>query len=180
MDVFTVLRAIFRYFDDSVRVGTSSKAIAAAGNYTANDVLSESASAGIGTAWYVGGLARAPGRSFWLTRVQGRCSEDSVVFRLRLHGFRRPPNASTEMDDNAAFTVNDADRGNGNYLGVICDLPAMSDRGDFSEAKNPDVRELITPGPNADGIYFLVQTLDDETNEAANMHLAFEFTVLPL
>lgn len=176
-DVFTVLRGIFRYFDDPARLGTASKALAAAGDYAANDMLSESAT--VGTAWYVGGLSRAPGRPFWLVGVRARCSEDSMLFRLRLHGFRRRPNASTEQRDNEAFTINDADRAS-NYLGVLCDLPAFADRGDFSSSKNADVRELITPDPNADGIWFTVQTLDADANETAGMTLSFEFQALPL
>ena len=178
-EVFTLLRSILVFFADPARVSTSSKAVAAAGDYAALDVLSESASAGIGSAWYVGELARARGKSFWLVGVRARCTEDSVAFRLRLHGFRRRPNAATEMDDNAGFTVNDADRFD-NYLGPICDLPAFSDRGDFSESKNMDIRELITPASDADGLWFIVQTLDAETAETAGMHMVFEFQSLPL
>lgn len=178
-EVFTVLRSIFRYFDDAARLGVSSKAVAAAGNYAANDVLSDDAGAGLGQPWYVGGLSRTRGRPFWLVGVRARCSEDSVTARLRLHGFRRAPNAATEMDDNSAFTLNDADRYD-NYLGVICDLPAFSDRGDFSETKNVDIRELISPDATEDGVWFIVQTLDGEANETANMHLMFEFQSVPL
>lgn len=179
-ELFTLLRSIFRYFDDPARLGTVGNTVAAAGDYAALDVLSNDANNGLGQPWYVGGLSRVRGRPFWLVGVRARCSEDSVAFRLRIHAFRRRPHPSTEMDDNAAFALNDADRGNGNYIGPICDLPAFSDRGDFSESKNPDIRELITPDPNHDGFWFIVQTLDAEAAETAGMHLAFEFEALPL
>ena len=183
--ILTYLLALVAALTAKPRTVVVSKPIAAAGDYAANDVLSESATADAGTAWHVSGLVDTPGRPFLLTCVRATCSEDSVLARLRLHGFRRRPNASTEMDDNAAFTVADADRSSNNqdltnYLDVLTDMLIFADKGAFSGAVDPDLRVVVQPDPNSTGFDFIVETMTAEANETAAMVLSFEFTALPL
>lgn len=153
------------------------KKLAAAGNYAAGDVLSESATDGAGTAWYFPGLAPGPGLPFLISDALLLFDEDSVAARVRCHGLRRKPNAATEMDDNAAFAVAAADFDN--YLGPLFDLPAAADRGAISSGENGDVRKLVTPDPDSDGVYIIMELLDAETNETAGMRAVLELKAVP-
>ena len=61
---------------------TVSKAVAAAANYAAADILSESATNGAGTAWTFSNIGPS-GRAITITTALMTCTEDSVVFRGR-------------------------------------------------------------------------------------------------
>lgn len=152
--------------DRFLKSSTASKAVAAAGDYAAGDVLSESATNGAGTAWRFSDIAPASGRSGTINGAMATCDEDSVTFRLRVHLFSANP-SSSELDDNAAKNFNDSDRAN--YVGYI-DLPAMADVGGFAVAKaDQQTMPFVAFGSDLWGV---VETLDAETNETAGMTLS--------
>lgn len=100
------------------------KAVAAAGDYAAEDVLSESASAG--TAW----IFRGMGGSGYIVKAQVICETTGQTHRLTLYLFDTLP--TSQLYDNIANTaVLHADKDN--YIGRI-DFPAMEDLGGDSEA----------------------------------------------
>lgn len=143
----------------AIVASTHSRAVAAAGNYdAAGDILSNSATNGAGTAW------QFPSVGQWGVIRGGvvTCSEDSVVFRLRLHLFADNP-SSSELDDNAALAIAEADRPN--HIGFV-DFPAMTDVGVPSVAQF----EALKPYHTKYGtLYGILQTLDVENNETAGM-----------
>lgn len=100
------------------------KAVAAAESYAAEDVLSESASAG--TAW----IFRGMGGSGYIVKAQVICETTAQTPRLTLYLFDTLP--TSNLYDNIANTaLLHADLAN--YLGKI-DFPAMEDLGGDSEA----------------------------------------------
>lgn len=142
------------------------KTIAAAGDYTAGDVVSENATAG--TAWKFENCARFPGRPFYITSVQANCSEDSITaMLLRIHWFIRDPNASVR-NDNVAMAHAQADRPA--YRGFT-DLTVFVDLGDFSAIGDDTIRKLIVPDPSSRDLYAIVETRAAEANETANMNM---------
>ncbi|KKM20043.1 hypothetical protein LCGC14_1649510 [marine sediment metagenome] len=110
-----------------MRVVSVTKAIAAAGNYDAEDVLSESASAG--TAWQFSDIARKGSRGY-ITNARVACETTGLKHRLTLYLFKATP--ASELDDNKANTaLLHADLAN--YQGKI-DFPGLEDLGGDSEA----------------------------------------------
>jgi hypothetical protein len=146
---------------------------AAAGNYDANDIVSNSATgdAGVANVLPVGGK----GEIVKFTKILAKCSEDSVTWRLRLHFYDiNPTAAQVEMDDQAAADFAKVAAGRTGYKGYI-DLPAMVDGGTvmaFADAKL--LSEQFACAEDDFNLYFIVQTLDAETNEAAGMTLTFD------
>jgi hypothetical protein len=136
--------------------------IAAAGDYAANDILSDSTSAGV--AWLFTGLARYSGGTGTIYRANITGSVDALVPRLRLWLFNANPSGST-LNDNAAFSIAAADRTK--ILGYI-DFPAMIDAGAVSYTQNITDR-LGFAAVGSANIYGILQTLDAFTNEAASM-----------
>lgn len=137
--------------------------IAAAGDYAANDVLSDDADNGEGHAWLFAGAARVSGGGGWIVRVIATFSVDGLVPRLRVWFFNANPSAS-ELDDNAAFSIAVADRSK--LIGYI-DLPALADAGAISVAQN--IADKLPYTCAASDLYAIVQTLDAFTNESAGM-----------
>ena len=112
----------------SLKTAAVTKALAAAEAYAAEDVLSESATAG--SAWVFTGIARADGGGGYITKAQAICERTAVTPRLSLYLFRSAP--TSELKDNAANTaLKHEDLAN--YVGRI-DFPAMEDLGGDSEA----------------------------------------------
>jgi hypothetical protein len=112
----------------SLKPVSVTKELAATAAYTAEDVLSESETAG--SAWVFTGIARADGGGGYITKAQAICERTAVTPRLSLYLFRSTP--TSELKDNAANTaLKHADLAN--YLGRI-DFPAMEDLGGDSEA----------------------------------------------
>ena len=149
------------------------KNLAAAGNYAANDVLSDNATDGQATAWEFVDCARSPGASFWITGIYANCSEDSILARIRIHWFTAVP-AGAELDDNAAFALVEANR---QYYRNYTDLVAFADRGGFSMTGDDTVRKMITPAANSRSIWAIVEILDAETNETANMEMRIRLEI---
>lgn len=101
------------------------KALEAAAQYTANDVLSESDTGGAGTAWVFADLSRFDGGSGYITKAEAVSESEGVVPQLTLFLFIAVP--TSELDDNAANTAPDA-ADLAIYLGKI-DFPALESIG---------------------------------------------------
>lgn len=158
----------------AVRMVNTSFIAPAAGDYSANDVVSFStAAANNGNP--LTGIA-APGGVAILDTVVARCSEDSVLWRLRLHFYQlNPLTADVELRDNVTADWAKTAYGMVNYLGFV-DLPAMADRGTLMAlAQAVNLRQFFKLGANQTGLYFVVETLDAEVNETAGMTLSFDF-----
>jgi hypothetical protein len=143
-----------------------SRAVAAAGDYAAADIVSDSASNGVGTTWDFAQIGMGDGKVGTIYKADVTCSEDSVVWRLRLHLFSAAVSTATELDDNAAKTLDNDDRAN--YLGFI-DFPAMADLGEFSAAQADQLQFGYWCGNGGHTLYGVLETLDAETNETASM-----------
>lgn len=150
------------------------KAVAAAGNYAAEDVLSESASAG--TAWAFLGM----GGSGYIVKAQVICKTTAQVHRLTLYLFNALP--TSNLNDNVANTaLLHADLAN--YVGKI-DFPAMEDLGGDSEV-------VVSPSTignlplqystksREDALYGVLVTRDAFTGEAAGEDYTVILTVEP-
>ncbi len=106
------------------------KALAAAAIYHAEDVLSESATNGAGTAWTFSDVVDVNGGSGYIIKAQVISETTNVTPRLTLFLFSATP--TSELDDHAANTaLLHADLAN--YVGRI-DFPAMEDLGGDSMA----------------------------------------------
>ncbi len=92
------------------------KALAAASAYDANDVMSESASNGVGTAWTFSRVARRNGGSGYIVGAHLTSESESVTPRCTLYLFNLTP--TSELDDHAANTAPDA-ADKAKYIGKI-------------------------------------------------------------
>lgn len=146
---------------------TIRKLLAAAGDYAADDVMSESAT--VGTAWvFPIGI-----KSGWLEKVVAVCSVTALTPRLTLQFYTEPPTCT--LNDNATNTgciAGDTPK----YVGYI-DLPAMRDLGTGQS------ESLATPNSASSNLplsfttplgilYGVVVTRDAITGEAAGMSLS--------
>lgn len=157
---------------------SSEKTLAAAGDYAAEDVLSESATDTEGSAFKFEHVARRKGGPFSIRKVVALLTTTALTPRITLYLFTKSP--SSELDDNAANSaVATADRPF--YVGRI-ELPAMTDLGGNSEAiATPDTgSNLPLEGVCAvgdDSLYGIAVTEDAITGEAATMRLMFKMLV---
>lgn len=151
---------------------------AAAGDYTAADVISNSATADAGVANELPNAAREPGGVATIVAVRVKCSEDAVLATLKLHFFDEAPLAAeVEMDDNAAYNVKTA-AGHDKHLGSIL-LNAMTDKGTtLSSSDTVDITEPFKCRPGYKNLWFVVETTTAEANETAGMSLTFDFYCL--
>ena len=150
------------------RIATVSvtKAVAAAGNYSAEDVICENATTG--TPWTFTDIARTNGASGYITRAQVICETTGQVQRLTLYVFKAVP--TSELRDNVGNTAPiHADAGN--YIGRI-DFPAMEDLGGDSEAvatpsTTGNLPLAFTCAADSRTLYGILVTRDAFTNETA-------------
>lgn len=148
------------------------KAIAAAGDYAAEDVISESAAAG--TVWTFSGIARANGAYGYIVKAVATWQTTALTPRLVLYLFTVQPSIGAQLNDNLAnnsplFSDRNA------YVGPIS-FPAMEDLGGMSEA-------IATPSttgnlplafkcdPNSDDLLGILVTRDAITAEVATNRL---------
>lgn len=157
---------------------TDTQAVAAAENYTANDVLSSNATTGV--VWNFADVVSENAGRGYITKAQITVETTGQAHRLTLLLFSESP--SSELDDNKANTgPADADRGF--YLGKI-DLPALESLG----TGNSDT--VATPSSPTSGIpfafecatadtdlYGILVTRDDFTNETATDDYVITLTV---
>ena len=159
-------------------LGTLSSAtagvIAAAGDYAALDVMSNSATAAAGVAWNFNNIGKTEGASGWIVGLKATASAASMTTRLRLWLFHTTPTAS-ELDDNAAFSLDADDRTK--TVGYIT-LPALVDHGEVAYAQDFDIRVPFFCAVNDRDLYGILQTVDAETNEAASMTVTLELSVV--
>lgn len=154
----------------------ATKALAAAGDYAAEDVLSESAT--VGVPYVFQHIARKSGGAFKITKAIALLTTTALAPRVTLFLFTYRPTSA--LNDNVANTaVLTGDRAH--YLGRI-EFPAMSDLGGNSEA----IATLDTGsnlplegrcGPTDDSVYGIAVTEDAITGEAAGMQLMFKLFV---
>lgn len=159
---------------ESVRFASVSITCAAAGDYAANDVLSNSATGDAGVA-NVLELARL-GDIAKILQITAKCNEDSVLFRTALDFYdTNPAAADVEMDDNATVDFAKTSTGAAAWMGRIV-LPAFADKGTSLAAADGDLLDkLIRAKVDNHKVYFVASTLDAEANETAGMILTFEF-----
>jgi len=152
-----------------VSVGVT-KALASATAYHAEDVMSESASNGVGTSWLFAAIAKVNGGTGYIVKAHAICETTAVTPRITLFLFNATP--TSELDDHAANTaLLHADLAN--YVGKI-DFPAMEDLG------TGDSEALATPSTTgnlplafqcataADDLIGIAVTRDAFTNTAGN------------
>jgi hypothetical protein len=151
---------------------------AAAGNYAAADVVSQDVNDTFGLPNLVPNVVDAAGQVALLDSISATCTEDSIVFRLRLHFYNYAPlPADVEMDDNIAADWAKISAGREGYIGYA-DLPAFADRGTaMSHSQAPNLRQFL-PTEDFDDVWFVVEALDAEANEAAGMRFDFTFGFL--
>jgi len=170
-DSYDTLERILRLAKRQVKTVEVSKPIAAAGNYAAEDVVSESATAG--TAWMFVGVG-----SGYITRAHALCEATALVWRLTLYLFTDVPTSA--LNDNGANTgPSFADLGK--YVGKI-DFPAMEDLGGMSETlATPNTvgnLPIAIDGENDSApLYGILVTRDAEAGEAAGMDISIRLTV---
>lgn len=152
------------------------KTLAAAGNYDASDIMSESASNGVGTAWRFQNVCRQ-GETIMIAGLRARCSEDSVTSPIRTHWFRTNP-SNSELDDNAALNIHATDAAQ-----KVAEITtgAMGDHGATSYGENADVRHVISPTPNSGtDLWCIANWVNAETAETASMTMEIEIEVIRL
>lgn len=137
--------------------------LAAAGDYAALDVMNESASAG--HAWILPSIARNAGEGGTIRTVVITASVAGAVPRLRMHLWSAVP--TVLQNDNVAFLADLDDRAT--YQGYV-DLPALQTSGssEISWAVADQIAHKFQTLADAN-MYFVLQTLDPFTNEAASM-----------
>lgn len=149
---------------------STTKVLAAASAYHAEDVLSESASNGVGTAYTFSAVARGDGASGYITRASVISETTNVTPRLTLFLFTATP--TCELDDHAANTaLKHADLAN--YIGKI-DFPATEDlgTGDSEAVATPSTYGNLplpfTCPVSADDLYGVLVTRDAFTQTAGD------------
>lgn len=173
----------------------ATKTIVAAGNYTAGDVLSESATDTFGTAWVFGGIENRAGAgahidNAWIIFSGSGADAVTAVYKLWL--FSNNPSTS-ELDDNAAKSFSAADMAN--FLGIIT-FQAAVDQGAVAVAmidltKTPNPLHVVPINRNnalgviggvnggASRIWGVLEDTSGETNEAAGMTATITLNVEP-
>lgn len=147
--------------------------LAAAGDYSAGDILSDAVADGTGTAitfTFPEGVALS--EELIVTHATLTASVDALVPRVDLDLFDANP-SSSELDDNAAASVAAADREE--FIGTI-NFPALADRGAIAVAETT----CYIPFRLADGtraIRGIARTVDAFTNESASMTITIRLFV---
>jgi hypothetical protein len=163
-----------------LKVVSDTKTLVADGDYAANDVMSESKTAG--TCYTFDAIARANGGGGYITKARVVYSRaagvTAITPRIALFLFKAVP--TSVLNDNAANTaLLAADKDN--YLGMIV-FPALSSYGSTTACtakKVPDGVDLpmaFECAANDDAIYGIAVILDTEANETAGAALDFKLT----
>lgn len=150
----------------------TSKTLVAAGNYTANDVLSEDADNGEGTCWTFEDVARAVGGAGRIHSANIAMSKSggitAITTVLALILFTTTP--TSELDDNAANT-GPIHADISTYIGTII-FPALSQYGGSPSARATGASanlplDFVCESADAD-IYGILVTTADESSETAS------------
>jgi len=152
----------------SIRVIKNIRNIAAAGDYLAEDVISDSATDGAGTPW----LFTNVDKSGCIFKATAFIQTTALGPRLTLFLFSKKP--TSELDDNAvnvAPSIADIHF----YIGKI-DFPAMEDIGGVSESlatPNTSGNLPMVYGDCDNVLYGIAVTRDAITGETANDKMGF-------
>ena len=155
----------------------ATKAIAAAGDYAAEDVISESATAG--TAWAFPAIFRHAGAGGYITQAMAIWQTTALTPRLTLYLFNVTP-PTCNLNDNVANTApHNTDKAT--FVGQI-DLPAMEDLGGCSVAiattsTTGKLPLWVEPIAATDDLYAVVVTRDAITGEVATNELSIELSL---
>ncbi len=151
---------------------------AAAGDYAAADVISNSVTDTLGVPLKFPAVVDVAGQVAILDKIVARCSEDSILARFALDFYTRLPlPAEVEMDDNIALDAAKTVAGYGIY---ICRVPmaAFADMGTaMSHSTTPNLREMLKTVGSVD-LYAVVILLDSEANETAGMRVDIDLYLL--
>lgn len=158
-----------------VAVVEQSKSLAAAADYAAGDVMSESATDGAGTDWDFRNVVNSPGGAGTITKAIAICSTTALTHGLTLFLFHTSP--TSELDDNAGNTA-PLEADNGKFVGAI-DFPALVDIGTGqsyvvatpSTSGNLPIR--FHTAPEARDLFGIAVTRDAVTGEAVGMRQTF-------
>ena len=154
------------------------KALAAAGNYAADDVLSESASSG--TSWNFASVVAGNGGSGNIVKAVALLETTALVPGITLFLYSAEPTSA--LNDNAANTaVLHADEAN--YVGRIT-FPVMADlgTGDSEAMVTPSLTTgnlplAFTCATNDQDLYAIAVTRDAITGETATDDLIIKLTI---
>jgi len=156
----------------------TTKAIAAAGDYAAQDVISESAT--VGTAWSFAEIFRRNNSGGYLIKAQAIWQTTALSPRLTIYLFNVTP-PTCALNDNAANSApHNMDKAS--YVGRI-DFPALEDLGtgiSVAVATPNTASNLpmwIDSASGADDLYGVVVTRDAITAEVATDELSIELTL---
>lgn len=138
--------------------------IAAAGDYADNDIISHSASNGVGLPWKFTGLGRIASGTGVITGVSLQTTVTNFAATVRVHLFSSIPTGS-EFDDNSALSITTTDRGK--YLGYVS-VAASENMGGFSYGETEGLNKKYYSDASGD-VYAIVQLTDAVTGEVAGM-----------
>ncbi len=146
------------------------QALAAAGDYAAEDVMCENATTGV--VWTFDGIVFRNGGSGYIVKAHALWETTALTPRLTLYLFNAAP--TTELDDNKANAA-PAFADLAQYVGKI-DFPAMEDLGGMSEAiATPSTYGNLPLGFDCattdDALYGILVTRDAITGESAGKSL---------
>ena len=151
--------------------GDVTPAIAAAGDYADNDILSNSASAGV--AWVFADMAAADGGSGEILGAMLTCSVAALASTFRLWLFDANPSASS-LNDNAAFSLHASDQDK--LVGVI-DFAATASLGGVAGSITAALSKPYTCAAGDTDLYGILQATDAISNESASMIVVVKLMV---
>uniref|UniRef100_A0A6M3L5H3 Uncharacterized protein n=1 Tax=viral metagenome TaxID=1070528 RepID=A0A6M3L5H3_9ZZZZ len=155
------------------------KALAADTNYAAEDVLSNSTSAG--TPWTFSAVTERNGGSGYITKAVASWETTALTPRLSLFLYNATP-ASVDNDNTAHDGATDADVIAGKFVGRI-DFPSLSDLGGNSEAiatpniPNSGLPMSFTCASDADDLIGILVTRDAITGETATDNMTIILSI---
>lgn len=143
---------------------TVSRTVAAAGDYSADDVVSNSATESAATPWLFEGMSPGTGKAGYIFAASIACSSDGVsASRFRLFLLNEIPAPNTVLADNAALAFGADDR---DKIVAYIDFPALTDVGAFSMSQVVGINYGYYTTAN---LYGVLQILDAEAGEASGM-----------
>lgn len=154
--------------------GSAPGTLAAAGDYGAGDVLSQSASEGQGVAWQFPAMARVAGLGGKIVGGYITTSVGAFAAKFTLYLFNANPSAS-ELDDNAALNIVAADRDK--LVGMVNFGTDGTDVGDVSLNWMTNTQSVPYCTGAATNLWGILIAVDAETNESASMTVDIELLI---
>ncbi len=154
------------------------KSLAAAGDYAAEDIMSDSTTAANHQYWYFPNVIKKGGDFAQVVKAQAMWVTTALTPRLTLYLFKEPP--TLELRDNVANTSPGA-TDLASYQGRI-DFPALEDLGGMSESvANPNtygnLSLLFQTAIGNTGLYGVLVTRDAIAGEAAGANMTIILTI---